>query len=672
MKKFTCKNLLTSSLLIIFSVLQLSGQSPQMVSYQAIIRGNDGSPLVNTPATVVLTIRQASPTGSAVYTETHNTVSNEFGGVNLALGGGNTSDDFSLINWEQGPFFLQVDVNGKALGTTQILSVPYSLYSMKSANGLLGTFPNYYIENAKIGIGTKTPLSTLSVTGSTPLDSAIFEVKNNNGQTVFAVYNEGVRIYIDESLKASKGGFAIGGLNSAKASVQEYFRVTSDSTRVYVNNASMSKGLKGGFAIGGFDAAKAPVLNFVSLTPTNSLLGYSAGDSITTGTRNFFAGYQAGISNKIGLQNIFIGDHAGFSNNSNTNIFIGTQAGYMNKTGFGSIIIGDNAGYNSNGSRNIFIGRNAGKENASGMDNVYIGSFSGDHISGAQFNTFVGVESGNFATGGWNNVYLGHRAGYVNNGNNNVIAGDLAGSNDQIYAGDPSSYTNSVFIGASSGSMQQSGTSNTYIGTYAGRLNLTGSGNVFLGYQAGQNELGSNKLYISNSNTTTPLIYGEFSYGDPVYQKVRINGKLEVANLPVGTDIAVNVSTSTGQLMKVSSSRRYKDEISVLDISTEEFLSLVPVSFRWNDLTATPGREDYGLIAEDVYESVPILSVTNPDGTVEGVNYHAVNMVTLSIVQKQQARISELEKKLSDSESEINAMKERIMNNEMLLEKLIK
>jgi hypothetical protein len=41
-----------------------------------------------------------------------------------------------------------------------------------------------------------------------------------------------------------------------------------------------------------------------------------------------------------------------------------------------------------------------------------------------------------------------------------------------------------------------------------------GSGNVFLGYQAGYNETGSNKLYIANSSTSTPMIYGDFTSGN--------------------------------------------------------------------------------------------------------------------------------------------------------------
>jgi len=57
----------------------------------------------------------------------------------------------------------------------------------------------------------------------------------------------------------------------------------------------------------------------------------------------------------------------------------------------------------------------------------------------------------------------------------------------------------------------------------AGVFNTTGSGNVFLGYTAGYNETGSNKLYIDNSNTATPLIYGEFDNNI-----LTINGNLEV------------------------------------------------------------------------------------------------------------------------------------------------
>ena len=54
------------------------------------------------------------------------------------------------------------------------------------------------------------------------------------------------------------------------------------------------------------------------------------------------------------------------------------------------------------------------------------------------------------------------------------------------------------------------GNNNYASGWEAGFSNVSGNGSVFIGYQAGYSETLSNKLYISNSNTPTPLIYGDF------------------------------------------------------------------------------------------------------------------------------------------------------------------
>lgn len=66
-----------------------------------------------------------------------------------------------------------------------------------------------------------------------------------------------------------------------------------------------------------------------------------------------------------------------------------------------------------------------------------------------------------------------------------------------------------VFLGSYSGMNAGDGHHNVYLGCNAG-LSATGDYNIFFGYQAGENETGSNKLYIANSETDTPLIYGEF------------------------------------------------------------------------------------------------------------------------------------------------------------------
>lgn len=147
-------------------------------------------------------------------------------------------------------------------------------------------------------------LDKLKVKGQTASpDSILFEVKNSTGQTIFAVYNEGVRIYVDDGVKSAKGGFAIGGFGTGKAPSQEYLRVTKDSTRVYVN--PLAKSAKGGFAIGGFTGKGSN--NFLNLTPENYFIGHQSGSNTTTGLYNSFFGYQSGMSNTSGASNVFIG-----------------------------------------------------------------------------------------------------------------------------------------------------------------------------------------------------------------------------------------------------------------------------------------------------------------------------------------------------------------------------
>ena len=82
-------------------------------------------------------------------------------------------------------------------------------------------------------------------------------------------------------------------------------------------------------------------------------------------------------------------------------------------------------------------------------------------------------------------------------------------------------------IGYQAGYRNTTGASNTIVGHQAGGTNTIHSktGNVFLGYQAGYSDITGNKLYIENSNSTTPLIYGDFAA-----DALTINGSL---SLPV-------------------------------------------------------------------------------------------------------------------------------------------
>jgi hypothetical protein len=144
------------------------------------------------------------------------------------------------------------------------------------------------------------------------------------------------------------------------------------------------------------------------------------------------------------------------------------------------------------------------------------------------------------------NIFIGYGTAtnlaynFVNSGINNTIIGENAGSS--LTTG-----TNNTVLGYQSGKNNTVGHSNVYLGYKAGESNITGAQNIFIGNQAGQNETGSNKLYIDNTNTATPLIWGDFGTNN-----IHINGALKV-NGGFNINNAYSFPTadgSNGQILK--------------------------------------------------------------------------------------------------------------------------
>jgi hypothetical protein len=133
-------------LLFVTVTLNVFAQSPEKMSYQAIIRGQDNNLVTNSKISLKIIIHQTVESGANVYEETHTVTSNNNGLVSLEIGAGNNSNSsklFSAIAWEKGPYFIetQVDVKGGSsyniIGTTQLLSVPYALHA-KTAERIVG------------------------------------------------------------------------------------------------------------------------------------------------------------------------------------------------------------------------------------------------------------------------------------------------------------------------------------------------------------------------------------------------------------------------------------------------------------------------------------------------------------------------------------------------------
>jgi len=196
------------------------GQAPQSFNYQAVARDASGLVLGNQAVNFRISLLQGSATGASAYTETHAVTTNLLGLVNFAIGGGTViSGNFATINWAQGPFFAQVELdaanNGTyvVMSTTQLLSVPYAQYAEKSGNPTLhagsgiaiqndsivntaqnqqvnvsgtgqtnitGTYPNYVVNTPNIQAGNGISVTGQIVTNTAPDQTVIL---NGTGQS---------------------------------------------------------------------------------------------------------------------------------------------------------------------------------------------------------------------------------------------------------------------------------------------------------------------------------------------------------------------------------------------------------------------------------------------------------------------------------------------------------
>ena len=290
--------------LILFTLLSLnfcllSSQVPQGLNYQALAGDASGNPIRNTELQVKISILSDTTLPLTIWEELHPSVrTNSYGIFSLVVGKGtrqpaSTVPKFSDISWKTSQLYIRTQVYyqsvWKTMGAAKLWSVPYSMV----ADNLSGA------------------VGKLSVAGTTAvMDEALFEVKNKNGQTVFAVYNEGVRVYIDDGAKSPKGGFAIGGFDIVKGNPVDYFIISPDSARIYVNNGASSKVPKGGFAIGGFDIVKGMNRHFLDVsTDATGIVNPSQNRILWYPIKNAFLAGKVLIENpdSVGINSLAIG-----------------------------------------------------------------------------------------------------------------------------------------------------------------------------------------------------------------------------------------------------------------------------------------------------------------------------------------------------------------------------
>ncbi len=250
-----------------------------------------------------------------------------------------------------------------------------------------------------------------------------------------------------------------------------------------------------------------------------------------------------GKSDNDGTNNgssVFFGVNAGLSDDSsdNRNVGIGYQSLFSNNTGANNTASGFESLYsNTLGSDNVAMGYLSLRSNTEGIRNVAIGQVSLNSNTTGNYNSALGYQSLRFNISGNHNTASGYQALYNNTGSNNVASGSFSLYNN-------TTGSNNVAFGYGAGG-SVNGSNNVFLGQQAGAYGMdTKSGSVFIGYQSGYYETNSDRLYIDNSSTSSPLIYGEFNTNT-----LRVNGALQVGNPSTTGYVFPTLDGSANQVM---------------------------------------------------------------------------------------------------------------------------
>ena len=548
MKKAVCILSFMMLCIIVF------GQSPQAFKYQAIIRDVSGNVLANQNVGIQISILEGSDTGTPVYIETWNLTSNQFGLITLNVGEGTSSDDFTLIDWGNNAYYLKTaldetgGINYSDMGASQLLSVPYALYSNTAANGTsqwLNNGSDIYYSSGNVGIGTNSPANLLDVNGTISANGGTSDLWNiaygwgnhadegyltsdvwsQNGNSIF--YNSG-NVGIGTGTPTNKLVIKAENDTDTLLELQDMYGnpimvITPQLTKF--NFIEGAKGVSGGFAVGRYATAKGGKAYsdtaLLVVTPDSTRV-YTSGSTVTSG--GFAVGrYATAKGNKSYVKKYFytgidstriytdgngakgvsggfaVGRYATAKGTKKYNFFTDIDSTRINTGGSAKGVSGGFA-----------VGRYAtakgSSENYMYMvpENYFIGHDAGVSLQNSaytgKYNLFCGFESGLSDTSGSNNAFFGYRTGYNNTiGNANTFLGDSSGfgnttGNGNLFVGKNSGISNTTgnynsFIGYESGASNTEGANNTFLGSFSGYSNIIGNNNSFVGQSAGYSNI---------------------------------------------------------------------------------------------------------------------------------------------------------------------------------------
>jgi hypothetical protein len=270
-------------------------------------------------------------------------------------------------------------------------------------------------------------------------------------------------------------------------------------------------------------------------------------------------------------------------------------------------------------------------------------------------------------------VFIGTNAGLGDDFSTNVnvaigysaLKTNTTGVGNMALGSESLTLTTSSFntgIGAYSGEKLVSGSRNVFIGYSSGQNITTGGSNIMIGTDAGGSTDVSNRLFIDNSNTDSPLIWGDFSN-----DRVVINGNY--TDNSNSRTLFVNGDIGAKSAFNNDSDRRLKKDIQTIPNALNKVLEMRGVTYQWKD-----GREAgdrMGFIAQEVEPILPqVVDNKNDHYTMQ---YAPITAVLVEAVKEQQSEIEQLKKEnkqLKTEVAKINQMEQQNAQMKAMLEQI--
>lgn len=269
------KQLLYTVLMLALSYT-VSAQPPKYFNYQGIARDSTGNPVIDT-ISLRISIHSGTTTGTVVYKETFQPVTNEFGSFSINIGSGTVVlGNFSTIPWSRYSFFQEVEMditggtNYVSMGTMQYLSVPYALAadSAKVADIAVGGKAPFIIQNNVPGNSINNVAIAGIVTNGPNSAPAVYAKNNGLGSALYAESGNGVYVVLDSTGLETNGKSLFSGPVDMNANLNVSAPVNVSSNVVINGNlnvngssASLSNMSTGNASIASLTVTGSSILN---------------------------------------------------------------------------------------------------------------------------------------------------------------------------------------------------------------------------------------------------------------------------------------------------------------------------------------------------------------------------------------------------------------------------